>query len=105
LADLANAYRLNGDTESALSTVTEAIDVATERNARVPECFARIVYADLLMKSEAGDKKVAGRLELERAQTLMRETGAMFFKAFVTPSKDKLDDAQASRHAKRVSDA
>jgi hypothetical protein len=31
LADLANAYRLNGDNLSALATVDEAIKVATER--------------------------------------------------------------------------
>ena len=83
LADLANAYRLNGDAENALSTVTEAIEVATQRNARVPECFARIVYADLLMKSGESDQKAAGRHELERAQALMRETGAMIFEAFI----------------------
>jgi adenylate cyclase len=45
LADLANAYRLNGDTETAFAIVDEAIQVATERHARVPECLARIVRA------------------------------------------------------------
>jgi adenylate cyclase len=42
LADLANAYRLKGDAQKALSTVIEAIKIATERNSRIPECFARI---------------------------------------------------------------
>jgi hypothetical protein len=41
LADLANAYRLNGDIVTALSIVGEAIEVATERHARVPECLAQ----------------------------------------------------------------
>ena len=45
LADLADAYRLNGDTASALETVDEAIEVAIARHARVPECLARIVRA------------------------------------------------------------
>jgi class 3 adenylate cyclase/tetratricopeptide (TPR) repeat protein len=95
LADLANAYRLNGDSSNAFLTVTEAIEVATQRNARVPECFARIVHADLLMKSGASDQQAAGRHELERAEALMRETGATIFEAFIAPSMVK-DDAQVS---------
>jgi class 3 adenylate cyclase/tetratricopeptide (TPR) repeat protein len=98
LADLANAYRLNGDTQNAFSTVTEAIEIATRRNARVPECFARIVHADLLIKSGASDHEAVGRRELERAKLLMRETGAMIFEVFMTPSTDK-DDAQVSTKA------
>src|SRR5258707_1370257 len=95
LADLANAYRLNGDTENALSAVTEAIKVAIDRNARVPECLARIVHAQLLL-SGTSDQKIAGNLELERAQALMQETGAIIFKAMIAPSGDELPDTQTS---------
>jgi class 3 adenylate cyclase/tetratricopeptide (TPR) repeat protein len=83
LADLANAYRLNGESVVALSTVDQAIKVATERHARVPECLARIIRADLLLRSTISDQKAAGRHELERAIALMRETGAMLFEAFI----------------------
>jgi adenylate cyclase len=83
LADLANAHRLNGDTATALTTVDEAIKVATERHARVPECLARIVRADLLLRSATSDQKAEGRQELERARALMRETGAMLFENFI----------------------
>jgi class 3 adenylate cyclase/tetratricopeptide (TPR) repeat protein len=82
LADLANAYRLNGDTEIALTTIDEAIKVATERHARVPECLARIVRADLLLRSASGDHKAEGKRELETARGLMRETGAVLFENF-----------------------
>jgi adenylate cyclase len=99
LADLANAYRLNGDTQNAFFTVTEAIEVATKRNARVPECLARIVHAELLMRSGTSDQKIAGRVELERAQALVRETGAIIFEAFIAPSKGDLDDVQATTKA------
>ena len=95
LADLANAYRLNGDIQSAFSTVNEAIDVATKRNARVPECFARMVHAELLIRS-GNDQGIVGVQEFERAQALMRETGANIFKAFIHPSKDELCDSKAS---------
>jgi adenylate cyclase len=84
LADLANAYMLNGDTQNAFATVNEAIEVATKRNARVPECFARIVHAELLTRSGTDDQRIAGLQELERAQALMRETGAVIFEAFTT---------------------
>ena len=83
LADLANAYRLNGDIPTALATVDEAIKVATERHARVPECLARIVRADLLLRSASVDLKEEGRQELERARALMQETGAMLFEPFI----------------------
>jgi adenylate cyclase len=83
LADLANAYRLNGDAATALITVNEAIKVATERHARIPECLARIVRADLLLRSATSDQKAEGRQELETARALMRETGAMLFENFL----------------------
>ena len=97
LADLANAYRLNGDTQNAFLTVEEAIRVATERNARVPECLARIVHSKLLMRSGNNDQKIAGVQELDRGQALMRETGAMIFEACIDSSKGELEDARTSK--------
>ncbi|MBV9566035.1 MAG: AAA family ATPase [Bradyrhizobium sp.] len=87
LADLANAYRLNGDDTTALATADEAIKVATERHARIPECLARIVRADLLLRSPLGDEIAKGRLEVAASKALMRETGAMLFEHFI----NKLD--------------
>jgi tetratricopeptide (TPR) repeat protein len=83
LADLANAHRLNGDTEAAFSTVTQAIEVATKRCARVPECLARIVHAGLLMRSGTSDQEVAGKRELEQAKELVGETGAVILEGFI----------------------
>ena len=83
LADLANAYRLNGEIEIAFSTVDQAIEVALERHARVPECLARMVRAKLLLRSANSDEKAEGGQELERANALMRETGAMLLETFI----------------------
>ena len=83
LADLANAYRLNGDDTTALNTVDEAIKVATERHARIPECLARIVRADLLLRSPNEHQIADGRQELAQSRLLMQETGAMLFKRFI----------------------
>ena len=81
LADLANAYRLNGDSANAFATVHQAIDVATARHARVAECLARFVHADLLMSFGTSEQKLAGGLELQRARKLVEETGAKIFAA------------------------
>jgi adenylate cyclase len=83
LADLANAHRLNGDDASALNTVDEAIRVATERHARVPECLARFVRANLLLRATSSEQNAEGKKELELARALMRETGAMIFETFI----------------------
>ena len=84
LADLANAYLLNGDAATALNTVDEAIQVATERHARTPECLARIVRADVLLLSAESEQRDEGRQELETARALIRETGAMLFENFIS---------------------
>jgi adenylate cyclase len=80
---LANAYRLNGDSAAALSTVDQAIKVATERHARVPECLARAVRAKLLLRSATSDETIEGAQEMDRAKALMQETGALLFEAFI----------------------
>jgi class 3 adenylate cyclase/tetratricopeptide (TPR) repeat protein len=80
LADLANAYRLNGDPEQARRTAAEAIEVAGARAARVPECLARTAHAEALL--QAGDIYRA-RSELPRIQALMRESGAKLYEPLV----------------------
>ena len=96
LADLANAYRLNGDAVTALATVDEAIRVATERHARVPECLARIVRGKLLLDAAGADEKAEGTEELDRAKALMKKTGAALFEPII--EGDMLHDAS---HAAR----
>jgi adenylate cyclase len=83
LADLANAYRLNGDAAAALTTVDEAITVATARHARVPECLGRIVRAAILSASKVDAQRALAADERNLAEALMRETGALIFANFV----------------------
>lgn len=80
LADLANAYRLNGDLRRAGRTAVEAIEVAVARAARVPECLARIVHAEVLW--QVGETERAG-LELQAVRALMEETGARLYEPLV----------------------
>jgi adenylate cyclase len=86
LADLANAYSLNGDGDNALFTANEAIKVATERHARIPECLARIVHADLLVRYEE-DHQDAAKAELSHVRALVEETGAAILKAFIEQTR------------------
>src|SRR5581483_5071339 len=86
LADLANAYSLNGDFVSAAQTADEAIRVATERHARIPECLARIVHADLLIRSEE-DQQNSAEADLALAKALIEETGAAILKPFIEQTK------------------
>ena len=51
------------------------------------------------MRSGTSDQKIAGTLELGRAQALMRETGAIIFEAFIAPANGDLEDVQASTKA------
>jgi adenylate cyclase len=100
LADLANAYRLSGDSATALATVDQSIAVATERHARVPECLARIIRADLLLRSSDDDRVAEGQREQQRATALMVETGATLFEAFMNATNVTRDGAEAmSRRA------
>ena len=80
LADLANACRLSGDIDRAGRFAAEAIDVACARAARVPECLARVVHAEVLL--QAGDTDGAA-LELPKIQALMEETGAKLYEPLV----------------------
>jgi adenylate cyclase len=82
LADLADAYRLNGDTATALKTVDEAIEVAIARHARVPECLARIVRVKVLFGSRTASQEATGD-EISRAKELMHETGALIYSPII----------------------
>jgi tetratricopeptide (TPR) repeat protein len=76
LADLASAYRLRGDLDRAERTVTEAIEVASARAARVSQCLARLVHAEVILQAGAPDR---AELELRNAQALIEETGARIY--------------------------
>jgi adenylate cyclase len=83
LADLANAYRMDGDRARASATAEEAIRVATERHARIPEFLARIVRGQLLLCAAGEQERAEGASEIERAKALMQETGATLFGRFL----------------------
>jgi class 3 adenylate cyclase/tetratricopeptide (TPR) repeat protein len=88
LADLADAYRLNGDLVRAGRTAAEAIEIASARAARIPECLARIVQAEVLLQAGAADQ--AG-LELPKVRALMEQTGAVLYQPLVQDLAEKIE--------------
>jgi class 3 adenylate cyclase/tetratricopeptide (TPR) repeat protein len=88
LADLANAHRLNGDLDKAARTAAEAIEVASARAARVPECLARIVQAEVLLQTGDSDR---ARLELANIRALMEVTGAKLYEPLMQDLAAKIE--------------
>jgi tetratricopeptide (TPR) repeat protein len=96
LADLANAYRLNGNLDKAARTAAEAIDVATTRAARIPECLARIVQAEVLLR--VGDA-AAAKLELPKIRALMERTGTKLYQPLLDDLVENIEHGVGSRRA------
>ncbi len=79
LADLADAFRRNGDAATALAMADEAIAVAVTRHTRASECLARIVRGEILLGCSPSDQEPAAREEFNRAAQLMAETGTFIY--------------------------
>jgi class 3 adenylate cyclase len=90
LAELANAYRLNGDLDDALRVANEAVEAASGRNIRVVECLARIVRARTLLAS-GSDAGLDG--ELERIRALIEESGAKAYQPLLRELEGDLSSA------------
>jgi class 3 adenylate cyclase/tetratricopeptide (TPR) repeat protein len=86
-ADLANAYLLNGDLSAALRTADDAIRVSSERHTRIAECFARVVRAQTLWMAENDG---AAESEVQRAEALIEETGALLYAPLLRNLKVKM---------------
>jgi adenylate cyclase len=99
LADLAYALSQKGDESLALSTVREAIEIATKRNSRIAECLARIVYGGLLIRSAQAEQEAQGLIELARARQLVGSTGAVILQPLLDAATASVDANGKSRIA------
>jgi adenylate cyclase len=97
LADLANAYRLNGDDSTALT-----IKVATERHARIPEYLARVSRANLLLRSSSAHLVTEAQFEIARSKALLNETGAMLFARFIAELEAGHNNASQTPNDRRA---
>jgi adenylate cyclase len=94
LADLAHAHHLRGDLDDAWRVATEAIDVATRRCARVPECLAHAVRAGVRTAQDDLDGAAAA---VERAQALLHETGAAIYEPLIRAERERVRVAKVSQ--------
>ena len=97
LADLANGHRLKGDLESAKRWALEAITVATGRHCRGPECFARIVLAEILSSSALLGDCLLAEAEAEKIGQLIEATGLLIYKNVFNKLTAKLTHMSGSR--------
>jgi len=80
-----NAYRLNGDAATALTTVDEASQLRPPAMPAFRNALAALSRGDL-SRSKADDQRAAAAEERSRAAALMQETGALIFANFINGS-------------------
>ena len=85
LAELAYAHCLKSDFKDAWRLASEAIDIATSRCARVPQCLGHIIRARVL---HSGQETIDA--ELGKAEALMAQTGAVIYQPLIRDLKAKL---------------
>jgi adenylate cyclase len=90
LADSADALFRAGDFRAALEASREAIAVARRRTDRVAECHASSVRGLTLVAAGVGDDAEANQL-LERAEQLLRVSGAKFYEPRLTQLRLRLE--------------
>src|SRR5262249_48376311 len=87
LAHLANAYRLQGNLTAASRTAEESIAVGAQRGARTGECLGRIVLGHTYFEMK---DRLRATTEAQRAEALVKETGALLYAPLLTQLKSRL---------------
>jgi tetratricopeptide (TPR) repeat protein len=103
LAWLAEARLRAGDPAGAATAAEEAVAVARRQGARVVECQALLTRARVARASDGGRSQEAALADLDAAQTLVRETGALTYEPFIHEELGRLrDDEPELREALRL---
>jgi adenylate cyclase len=87
LAHLSEAYRRQGNLNSALDAAKDAIVIGSQRGARTGECLAHIMLGHALIELK---DRLRATDEADRAEVLIEETGARLFARVQTELKSKL---------------
>ena len=90
MAGLAEAHLGQGASRRALDAVKEALTIARRRGEHAGECYAHIVHARVLLKSEGARAKRPVLKALEAADELARKTGAALYLPFVHRERAEL---------------
>ncbi|CCD84852.1 putative Adenylate cyclase [Bradyrhizobium sp. ORS 285] len=90
LASLADCHDQNGDAELAMQVAREAIQVAQQRNARLPECRASITLGKTLIAAGGACANHEAAALFARADQLMRMTGACIYEPLLAQARKHL---------------
>jgi adenylate cyclase len=90
LTRLAHALTGQGDTERALATARQAVDIASEQGSPQVEAVSRLGLARVLLRRDGGGSRAAIEAELARAATLFEEMGARSYEPLLRVERAEL---------------
>jgi adenylate cyclase len=94
-----------GDAAAARRDAEDSVGLAQERGQRYAETFAQIALANALIASDAARSRTGAEEALERAETLVKETGARALEPWIYEARSQLaracGDAGAADQALR----
>ncbi|HEV8623746.1 MAG TPA: adenylate/guanylate cyclase domain-containing protein [Acidimicrobiia bacterium] len=103
LACLAEARLAAGEPASAATAAAEAVAVARRQDARVVEGLALLTRARVARATDGGQSQDTVLADLDSAQALVRETGALTYEPFIREELGRLrDDEGELREALRL---
>jgi hypothetical protein len=91
LAHLAQARLENGDPAGARRAADEAVDVARRQGARIPECYALLVRARVLRRTEQAAAKDRIAADVECGLALVEDVGARAFEPALREELARID--------------
>ncbi|GLH78554.1 hypothetical protein SSBR45G_34630 [Bradyrhizobium sp. SSBR45G] len=89
LASLADCHFRNGDAARALDVAKEAIQLAQQRNARLPECRACITCGMALVAERGVGATAEAKALFARAEQLIRLTGASIYEPVLARAREQ----------------
>lgn len=90
LASLADCYFRDGQHELAISTAREAIDIARQRSARLPECRACITCGAAILAGRGAAALDEAEDLFRRAEDLIRVSGARIYEPRLTNERARV---------------
>jgi adenylate cyclase len=90
VASLADCHYRNCELERATETAHEAIELAQQRSARLPECRASITCAGALLAAHGLVRATEAERLLQSAENLIRITGASIYERLLRKERDRL---------------
>jgi class 3 adenylate cyclase/tetratricopeptide (TPR) repeat protein len=89
LASLADCYYQNNETARALEVAKETMQIAQQRNARLPECRTCITLGKALIAERGVSATHEAKALFARADQLIRLTGAGIYEALLAQAREQ----------------